>query len=105
MKSIIERLIQFRDERNWKQFHSPQNLAKSIVLEASELLENFQWTEEPSNMQNVKEELADVMAYCLLLAEHYELDIQTILNEKIDLNEKKYPVEKAYNTAKKYTEL
>lgn len=105
MQSIIKRLIQFRDDRNWEQFHTPQNLAKSIVLEASELLENFQWSEEPSNIQNVKEELADVMAYCLLLAEHYEFDIQTIIHEKIDLNEKKYPIERAYNTAKKYTEL
>lgn len=105
MKNILKRLIDFRDDRNWKQFHTPENLAKSIMLEASELLENFQWSDEPSNMQNVKEELADVMAYCLLFAEHYGFDIQAILNEKIDLNEKKYPIEKAYNTAKKYTEL
>ena len=105
MKNIIKRLIKFRDERNWKQFHTPANLAKSIVLEASELLENFQWEEDKVDKKNIKYELADVMAYCLLLSEHYNLDIETILNEKIDLNEKKYPINKAYNSAKKYTEL
>ena len=105
MKNTIKRLIRFRDDRNWKQFHTPSNLAKSIVLEASELLENFQWDENNVDLENIKHELADVMAYCLLLSEHYNLDIETILNEKIDLNEKKYPINKAYNTAKKYTEL
>ena len=105
MKNIIKRLIKFRDDRNWKQFHTPANLAKSIVLEASELLENFQWDETNVDIENIKHELADVMAYCLLLSEHYNLDIETILNEKIDLNENKYPINKAYNTAKKYTEL
>ena len=105
MKKIINRLIKFRDERNWQKFHTPANLAKSIVLEASELLENFQWEEDNVDIENIKHELADVMAYCLMLSEHYNLDIETILNEKIDINEKKYPIKKAYNTAKKYTEL
>ena len=105
MKKIIKRLIKFRDERNWQKFHTPANLAKSIVLEASELLENFQWEEDNVDIENIKHELADVMAYCLMLSEHYNLDIETILNEKIDLNEKKYPINKAYNSAKKYTEL
>ena len=105
MKKIINRLVKFRDERNWQKFHTPANLAKSIVLEASELLENFQWEEDNVDIENIKHELADVMAYCLMLSEHYNLDIETILNEKIDLNEKKYPINKAYNSAKKYTEL
>ena len=105
MKKIINRLVKFRDERNWQKFHTPANLAKSIVLEASELLENFQWEEDNVDIENIKHELADVMAYCLMLSEHYNLDIETILNEKIDINEKKYPIKKAYNTAKKYTEL
>ena len=105
MKKIVERLKKFRDDRNWHRFHTPSNLAKSIVLEASELLENFQWDEDNVDLQNIKHELADVMAYCLLLSEHYKLDVETILNEKIDINEKKYPINKSYNTAKKYTEL
>ena len=105
MKKTIERLKKFSDDRNWLQFHTPSNLAKSIVLEASELLENFQWDENNVDLENIKHELADVMAYCLMLSEYYKLDIETILNEKIDLNEKKYPINKAYNSAKKYTEL
>jgi len=104
MKDIIEKLIQFRDDRNWKQFHTPENLAKSIAIEASELLENYQWgRDEEVDIQNVKEELADVMAYCLLLCEHYYFDIKTIMNDKIQKNMKKYPIDKAYGKSDKYT--
>jgi len=104
VKDVIERLRKFRDERNWNQFHTPENLAKSVVLESSELLENFQWSDE-GDKDNIKEELADIVGYCLLLCDHYGFDLDTILHEKIDKNEKKYPAEKAYGTAKKYNEL
>lgn len=106
MKNIIKRLIEFRDNRNWSQFHTPENLAKSIVIESSELLENYQWgRDEEVDINNVKEEIADIVGYCLLLCEHYGFDLETILNEKIDINEKKYPVDKAYGKADKYNKL
>ena len=104
MKEIIDRLIKFRNDRNWAQFHTPQNLSKSIMIEAAELLENYQFNGE-GDINNIKEELADIMGYCLLLSEHYGFDIESIINEKIDKNEAKYPVDKAFNTAKKYTKL
>ena len=104
MKDIIKRLIRFRDERNWSQFHTPKNLAKSIIIEAAELLENFQFADQ-EDVKNIKDELADIMGYCLLMSEHYGFDIETIINDKIDQNEKKYPIDKAYNTAKKYNKL
>lgn len=105
MKKIIRRLINFRDQRDWKQFHTPENLAKSVVLEAAELLENFQWNKSDLDLNNVKEEIADIVGYCLLLCEHYGFDLEAILNEKIDLNEQKYPVEKAYGKSDKYNKL
>ena len=104
MKDIINRLIRFRDQRNWSQFHTPKNLAKSIIIEAAELLENFQFADQ-EDVNNIKDELADIMGYCLLMSEHYGFDIKTIINDKIDQNEKKYPIDKAYNTAKKYNKL
>ncbi|MCT4662650.1 MAG: nucleotide pyrophosphohydrolase [Tissierellales bacterium] len=104
MEELIERIRKFRDDRDWSQFHSPDNLAKSIVIEAAELLENFQWNGEYDET-NVKEELADVMNYCLLLADRLDLDIVEIMHDKIDKNEKKYPVSKAKGKSDKYTEL
>jgi NTP pyrophosphatase (non-canonical NTP hydrolase) len=104
MKKITDRLKKFRDDRNWSQFHTPQNLAKSIMIEAAELLENYQFGSE-GDLENIKEELADIMGYCLLLSEHYGFDIKTIINDKIDKNEIKYPVDKAFNTSKKYNKL
>ncbi len=104
MKKITDRLKKFRDDRNWSQFHTPQNLAKSIMIEAAELLENYQFGSE-GDVENIKEELADIMGYCLLLSEHYCFDIKAIINEKIDKNEIKYPVDKAFNTSKKYNKL
>ena len=101
MKEIIDRLIKFRNARNWAQFHTPQNLSKSIMIEAAELLENFQFNGE-GDINNIKEELADIMGYCLLLSDHYGFDIESIINEKIDKNEAKYPIDKAFNTSKKY---
>ncbi len=105
MDEIIKRLIKFRDDRNWKQFHTPENLAKSIAIEASELLINYQYGDTYFDLENVKDELADVMAYCLMLSEHYGFDIEKIMNEKIDKNEEKYPVSKAYGKANKYNKL
>lgn len=105
MKNITERLIKFRNERNWQQFHTPENLSKSIVLEAAELLENYQWESGKENIENVKEELADIVGYCLLLCEHYGFDLENIMNEKIDKNEKKYPVSKSFGKSDKYNKL
>lgn len=104
MEELIQRIRKFRDDRDWKQFHSPENFAKSIVIEAAELLENFQWNGE-YDLQNVKEELADVMIYCLLLADDLNIDIIENMHQKIDKNEKKYPVEKAKGVSTKYNEL
>ncbi len=105
MKEIINRLIKFRDERNWAQFHTPENLAKSIAIEASELLINYQYGDTYFSEENVKEEIADIVSYCLLLCEHYGFDIKSIMNEKIDKNEIKYPIGKAYGKADKYNKL
>jgi len=105
MKEIIDKLIKFRDDRNWKQFHTPENLAKSIVLEASELLENFQWQSHPIDTENIKEEISDIVAYCLLLCDHYSFDLKEILLQKIEKNEKKYPIDKSYGKSDKYTKL
>lgn len=104
MEELIKRIKKFRDDRDWEQFHSPENLAKSIVIEAAELLENFQWNSDYDE-DNVKEELADVMNYCLLLADRLNIDVIENMHKKIDKNEKKYPVHKAKGTSKKYTEL
>lgn len=105
MEKIIKRLVKFRDDRNWKQFHTPENLSKSIVLEAAELLENYQWESGKENIENVKEEVADIVGYCLLLCEHYGFDLETIMNEKIEKNEKKYPVSKSFGKSDKYNKL
>ncbi len=101
----IKRITQFTKDRDWDQFHSPENLAKSISIEAGELLECFQWNGERYDPQAVKEELADVMNYCILMADKMGMDPDVIINEKIDQNERKYPTAKAKGTSKKYTEL
>ena len=105
MKEIIDQLIKFRDDRNWKQFHTPENLSKSIVLEAAELLENFQWGTMNENKENIKEEIADIVAYCLLLCDHYGFELKYILKEKIEKNEEKYPISKSFGKSNKYNEL
>ena len=105
----IQRVLKFRDDRNWRQFHTPKDLAISMSLEAAELLELFQWSgtdlECPGNRNRLREELADVLSYCILMADVCGLDLDQIMNEKIDKNEAKYPVEKARGSAAKYTEL
>ncbi|WP_152287553.1 nucleotide pyrophosphohydrolase [Flavicella marina] len=106
IKNITEALIKFRNERDWEQFHNPKDLAVALNIEAGELLENFLWkSSEEAKKDKVKEELADVFAYALLLAEKYDFDVKEIVLEKIKKNGEKYPVEKAKGTAKKYTEL
>ena len=97
-------LRQFVAERNWQQFHTPENLAKSISIESSELLELFQWS-EPSSIEEVKDELADVLTYCILLADKYDLDIEKIVLEKLEKTKAKYPVEKSFGSSEKYDRL
>ena len=101
----IQRIKQFTEDRDWDQFHTPVNLAKSISIEASELLECFQWSDTEFNREHVCEELADVMNYCIQMADKLDVDLDQIINDKIDQNEKKYPVEAAKGNAAKYTEL
>jgi NTP pyrophosphatase (non-canonical NTP hydrolase) len=106
IETIMQRLLAFRDARDWDQFHNPKDLALAISIEAGELLELFLWKEpNAANPDKVKEELADVLAYAFLLANKYDFDIKEILLEKIEINEKKYPVNKAKGTPKKYNEL
>ncbi len=109
IKELQSRITKFRDDRDWKQFHNPKDLAISISLEAAELLEIFQWsgtdTSADGKKEKVEEELADVMMYCFLMADRMGLDVKEIINKKIETNNKKYPVEKAYGKADKYTEL
>ena len=105
MKETMERIKKFRDDRDWKQFHTPSNLAKAISIESGELLEEFLWDNDNFNLQNVKEELADVMIYCIHMANALDVNIEDIINMKMDKNEMKYPIEKAKGRSTKYTEL
>ena len=108
-QETIDQVLKFRDDRNWRQFHNPKDLAISICLEASELLEVFQWSAEDVRCEDkkdkIREELADVLNYCVLMADVCGLDMDEIVLEKIKKNEEKYPVEKAYGHKEKYTEL
>jgi len=104
-EKTIERIRKFTEDREWDQFHSPANLAKSIVIEAAELLECFQWNETEYDLQHIKEELADVLVYSQNLLDKLELDADEIVNMKMEQNEAKYPVDKAKGNAVKYTEL
>lgn len=106
---VIKELIQFRNDRDWKQFHDSKNLALAISIEASELNELFLWKKdnevENIDQDKLKEELADILSFTFLLAEKHNLDIFDIVSEKIKKNALKYPVDKAKGTAKKYNEL
>lgn len=104
-QETIDRIRQFTVDRDWEQFHSPGNLAKSISIEASELLECFQWSDTEYDLEHVKEELADVIVYCQNLLDKLGLDVDEIVNRKMDKNEIKYPVEKAKGSAAKYDQL
>lgn len=106
IQSLINELIKFRDERNWEQFHNSKDLALALSIEASELNELYLWKKaEDVNEDKLKEELADVFAYALLLAHKHKLDVSQIVKEKIKKNSEKYPVDKAKGSAKKYNEL
>lgn len=105
IKEIEERIDAFNKARDWDQFHSPVNLAKSIAIEAGELLECFQWDEKNYNLEDVKEELADVMNYCFQMAMVLEVDPKEIIMAKIEKTEKKYPVDKAKGVSTKYTKM
>lgn len=109
LQKITKELISFRDARDWEQFHDTKNLAVAISIEAAELNELFLWKtieeSEKVSIEKIKEELADVLAFSLLLAEKHNLNIFDIIHDKIQKNNEKYPVDKAKGTAKKYTEL
>lgn len=108
-KETSEMVLKFRDERNWKQFHNPKDLAISISLEAAELLEVFQWSGADVGIEGkeekIKEELADIANYCILMADRCGIDLDQIIQEKVKRNSEKYPVDKAYGKKDKYTEL
>lgn len=108
-KDIIQKLIQFRDERDWEQFHNSKNLATAISIEAAELNELFLWKDiqesENVDVSRIKEELADILSFAFLLAEKHKLDPFEIVADKIAVNAKKYPIDKSKGTAKKYTDL
>ena len=108
-QETIDQVLKFRDDRDWKQFHNPKDLAISISLEAAELLEVFQWSADDvgceKKIDKIKEELADVVNYCILMADVCGLDLDEIVQAKIKRNNEKYPVEKAFGCKEKYTEL
>jgi NTP pyrophosphatase (non-canonical NTP hydrolase) len=104
-QETIDRIRKFTEERDWQQFHTPANLAKSISIEANELLECFQWSDTEYDIAHVREELADVLVYCRNMLDELGLDEDEIVNEKMEKNEAKYPVEKARGKADKYDRL
>lgn len=104
LNELLKRIDTFNKERDWDQFHSPTNLSKSISIEAAELLECFQWSDE-YNIERVDEELADVLNYCLQMCLVLNLDPVDIVNKKMDKNAIKYPVSKAKSNSKKYDEF
>lgn len=108
-ENIVARIRAFCEAREWSQFHDPKNLAISLQLEVSEVLELFQWTKDNQVKEGkdgmVADELADVLYWLIMLSNHYKIDLLSALNAKMDKNEKKYPVEKAKGTSAKYTEL
>jgi len=106
LKSLSQLLLEFRDARDWAQFHNPKDLALALSIEAAELNECFLWKQhEEADREKVAEELADVFAYALLLAERLDLDVEDIVQRKIKKNEEKYPVEKAKGNSEKYDRL
>lgn len=105
LEVLQERIKKFNEDREWDQFHSPSNLAKSIAIEAGELLECFQWNDREYDMDDVIGELADVTNYCLQMAQVLKVDIIDIINNKMDISERKYPVDKAKGVSTKYDKL
>ena len=105
LDQVRQRIDKFNKDRDWDKFHSPANLAKSISIEANELLECFQWNDNDYDIEEVKEELADVMNYCIQMSQVLNVDIIDIINAKMDKTEKKYPVDKAKGVSTKYNKL
>lgn len=112
IRQLINKIIEFRDKRDWKQFHNPKDIAISLVLEATEVLEHFQWKSKEEIEEHVKlakkeigEELADVLYWVLLMSHDFNIDVFESLEEKLKKNETKYPLEKARGKHTKYTEL
>ena len=105
MERIMRKIKQFNEERDWDKFHSPENLAKSISIEAGELLECFQWDSNNYNKQDVCEELADVFTYCIQMAMKLDVNPEDIILSKLEKTKKKYPVEKAKGVSTKYDKL
>ncbi len=112
VEELVKKIIKFRDARNWKQFHNPKDLALSLSLEASEVVEHFQWKSEKeikeyvkTNKDEIGEELADVLYWILLISHDLNINILDTLDKKIDKNDKKYPVDKAKNKHTKYNKL
>jgi NTP pyrophosphatase (non-canonical NTP hydrolase) len=105
MKELLNKFKKFSDDRNWDQFLSSLNLAKSISIEASELLENYQWGSDHGDISNIKEEVADIFGYLLLFCDKLDINLIEESYKKIIKNGKKYPIEKAYGNSKKYTKL
>ena len=105
LEQVKQRIDKFNKDRDWDQFHTPANLAKSISIEANELLECFQWSDSNYDIESVKEELADVMNYCIQMSMVLGVDIFDIINDKMDKTEKKYPVDKAKGVSTKYNKL
>jgi len=105
LEQLKQRIDKFNKDRDWDQFHTPSNLSKSISIEANELLECFQWSDTNYNIEEVKEELADVMNYCIQMSLVLNVDIIDIINAKMDKTELKYPVDKAKGVSTKYNKL
>lgn len=106
IQEILNELVNFRNEREWEQFHNSKDLALAISVEANELLELFLWKQaEDADKEKIKDELADIFAFAFLLADKYEFDVRQIVLDKIKINAVKYPIDKAKGTAKKYNEL
>lgn len=105
LEKLDKRIKKFNKDRDWDQFHSPANLAKSISIEANELLECFQWNDNKYDIKEVKEELADVANYCIQMAQVLNVDLIDIINKKISVTEKKYPVKKSKGVSTKYNKL
>jgi len=109
IKKIINKLVEFRNERDWKQFHNPKDLSIALSIESSELMELFLWKKDVEidqvDEKKVKEELADIFSYAFLLVQHYGFDLEEIINEKIQINSNKYPIEKSKGKATKYKDL
>lgn len=106
-QSTIDNVLEFSRERDWEQFHTIASLSRSIVIESAELLECFQWQDTARNedWEAVQSELADVLTYCILMADALHVDLDTIINKKLEISRKKYPIAKSKGTSKKYTEL